>query len=362
MNHSFVQRSISIFLAVLLFIPLFVESSILAAAEESEFFDFYYPVLEAFYNLDVDELDWENMLPGSNGIVEMLRYEGRENAMQHIGYAIRDLSGDGIPELAFGYIAEPENGTGEAGEIYAVFNCTGDEPACVLEGWVRNCFMPLDDGSFYNYGFNGAMYAIMANYTLSEDGSELICNDYFFTYEKEDFEHIGIFYNTTGDWDKMKSYELQIGMDEFDAFAQGYRDKAVTIPMISLSALQQKDPLPVSAKWANKSDLPETFEEFTADQTNASVKIIFSAEDCVRNFKLLSLTFRDASEDGTLLFDTQDLVTYESLNSSTPLVIEMTFFGDIPNYGISYIGENDTPYRFALAENGKDGSLILLPF
>lgn len=40
----------------------------------------------------------------------------------------------------------------------------------------------------------------------------------------------------------------------------------------------------------------------------------------------------------------------------------MTFSGDIPNYGISYVDEQGTTRNYALEVSGKDGSILLSEF
>ena len=39
-----------------------------------------------------------------------------------------------------------------------------------------------------------------------------------------------------------------------------------------------------------------------------------------------------------------------------------TFFGDLPNNGVSYVGEDGATRNFAVNVSGEDGSLMLTEF
>ena len=78
----------------------------------------------------------------------------------------------------------------------------------------KNCHSPVSythlQGRFYNEGANGAMYGIFATYTIAQDGSSLLCNDYYFTHEKgQDMSEVAYFHNTSGQWDTKVSEELK---------------------------------------------------------------------------------------------------------------------------------------------------------
>ena len=66
---------------------------------------------------------------------------GDEEAPRQIGYFLKDISGDGVPELIVGAIAE-EDGTYRYGsELYAVYSCQ--------QGYVKRLFF----GGTHQHGF-----------------------------------------------------------------------------------------------------------------------------------------------------------------------------------------------------------------
>ena len=75
---------------------------------------------------------------------------------------------------------------------------------------------------------------------------------------------------------------------------------------------------------------------------------------------MLALILEDADEQGTLTFAAQELYVQDVLAPERPLVVNMTFYGAIPNYGISYVDAGGTERRFAVEVSGEDGSLLLL--
>ena len=82
----------------------------------------------------------------------------------------------------------------------------------------------------------------------------------------------------------------------------------------------------------------------------------------MRDFKILSLTLEEVAEDGTISFSTEEIYSRESLTKDSPLLVKLAFFGTIPSYGISYVDENGATRNYAIAESGKDGSVILWEF
>ena len=103
------------------------------------------------------------------------------------------------------------------------------------------------------------------------------------------------------------------------------------------------------------------FESFTAVEP-PQTKIIFSTNATVRNFNVLALTNGDVDEDGDMTFDVEELYTLDRLTADRPLVVSTTFYGLIPNNGISYVDETGTTRFFAVDMSGEDGSLYLWEF
>ena len=184
-------------------------------ADETDYKAVYSPILEEI--LEVinngydDSKDYKYI---SSGIMEKVMYEEKEKLLKNMGYVIEDISGDGVPELLIGETAsfgdEPE-----ASYLYDVYTVKNGEASCTLDGWARNSYRYLGDGKFYNVGSGGAMYTLFGQLHLSKDGSEIIWDDCYFSYDKNDGTEIGYYHNTTGVWDPEEAEELDMSEDEF---------------------------------------------------------------------------------------------------------------------------------------------------
>lgn len=115
-----------------------------------------------------------------------------------------------------------------------------------------------------------------------------------------------------------------------------------------------------------KEDLlahPETFDEFIADESEYQVKVVFTTDTAIKDFKYVELSFNEAPESGKSEFTvTKELYSLAELSPNRPLVIGMTFEGIIPNRGISFIDENGKTKYYTIQMSGKDGSLFLTAF
>ena len=156
----------------------------------------YKPVLDDFLKLASCGYDPSNenfddsVLPqGSMAILEGSAWSS-DVMLWNTGFAIRDFSGDGVPELVIGSI-----GNGEASTmLYSLYTVVDGQPQFVLEGVYRNAYYLMNDGTIFNRGSAGAAYSIFGLYDLLVDGT-LTCRDCWFTYEKDgNFEDIRCWY------------------------------------------------------------------------------------------------------------------------------------------------------------------------
>ncbi|NLC72359.1 MAG: hypothetical protein GX684_01090 [Ruminococcaceae bacterium] len=107
------------------------------------------------------------------------------------------------------------------------------------------------------------------------------------------------------------------------------------------------------------ADKYKEYIEFTADESEFKTKIFLVAEGTVRDFKFLSVAIEGADEGGKIEYTAKTLYEQELLTEEKPLLVTMTFFGDLPSYGISYTGQNGETKVFAIEQSGKDGSVLL---
>ena len=123
------------------------------------------------------------------------------------------------------------------------------------------------------------------------------------------------------------------------------------------------DSIDISADWAeNVIDTVADYDEYIIDDSDYSMSIMFTANNPVSDFKIVSLQYEDVKEDGTPVFLTENVYTYGELTTEQSLLVKLSFPGDMPNYGVSYTDSSGTEKHYALQQSGKDGSLVMFEF
>ncbi len=119
----------------------------------------------------------------------------------------------------------------------------------------------------------------------------------------------------------------------------------------------------VRAQWAEKAlSSFSDHDEFTADEAEPQSQILFSVEHDIKDFKFLALQLEDVDEDGRVTFSSTELYSEDTLTPDRPLLVKLTFFGLIPNYGISYVDESGMTRNYAVSISGENGALLLIEF
>ena len=269
-----------------------------------------------------------------------------------VGYAIEDLNADGVPELILG----PADGS----SIYALYTGSGSEPVLLLEGWARNYWQYLGGGRFYVSGSGGVTYNMVGTFVLPRDGQELACEDFYFTYElDESFEEFGVFHNTEGLWDTSVSEQLDMTYDDLWALDEEWSAQAQPLDLTHLD-------VPISGPqvqvlWAD-GEWNGDYERVDLSSGEPSSAVLFLADSPVMDFRILSLFVEDMTDDGSITFSSGTLCHLDVLSADCALVADLTFHGDLPCYGISYIDANGAFWRFAIEISGYDGSISLSEF
>lgn len=305
-------------------------------------------------------IDDSEMGEGESGVWEVISAMGEE-AGDAVGYTLFDISGDGVPELVIGSISEPAaNGeeTGLGAQIYACYTDVDGTPQLVFEGWGRNGYWYAGENRIFNLGSGGAMYTIFGMYVLSEDGTTLECTDYYFTYElDENFEEIGFFHNTTGEWDPAASQQLDVDEEDFWMIEEEMDQQIRTMELTPFSSYELS-----GADGAGNVGSENELSPVSVDwEDEAASMVRFSTEETVRDFKVLALTFQEGGDDSRLTFSAEDVYTVKQLTADDPLVAELLFGGAIPNCGFSYVDETGTVRAFTVEISGMDGSLLTQP-
>ena len=329
-----------------------------------DYIDIYKDIKADFISL-FDNTDKE--FDGAIGVSEIINQRGKNEALDVIGYAVKDLSGDNIPEFIVGFIDEDNKGS----EILALYTVKDEKPAFVFESMTRSAYFLINDGNLFYQGSAGAAYSIFGSYAISENGAELICNDYWFTHEKDKTSYeIGYYHNTTGEYDKAVSEELNITEDEFFNKQSALIAKKTQTDLTPFSAVVEKqEEQTTDAKtsrvvvmFAEDAEAFDEYAVFKVDESEYSTTILFIAEGTVTDFSFLSLSIKDVDENGKATFDTESLYKLDTLTKEKPLEVTLTFYGDSPAYGISYKDAQGVTKNYTVTISGEDGSVILSEF
>lgn len=202
----------------------------------------YDRILEQFYMLISDPEGDYDEVEGKMGVLEAAKTMDGKAALENIGYAIEDISGDGIPELLIGDIQGkdiPDLGT----QIYTAYTISDGEPRLVFEGWYRNSYRYSGAGGFFYEGSASAASSAFGTYRLLPDGTSLSCEDFYFTdWSDESFSEIGVYHNTSGEWDKTVSEKMDITEEELWQLEEELKQhNSENVELIPFSELHSSD-------------------------------------------------------------------------------------------------------------------------
>ena len=274
-----------------------------------------------------------------------------------VGYAVEDLTGDGVPELILGSL--------EDDTIFAVYTGDRGEPVLMLEGGYRHPCRYLGGGRFFCSGSASAFNSILASYALSGDGLELTCEDFYFTDESADnMMTVAFFHNTSGVMDPDVSEQLDMDYDGFFAMEDKWMAQVRTVELTPFE-VEYGTGIPVivdgpqvRAMWAD-GEWNGDYDRIDLSAGELVSSVLFVADSTVTDFQISSLFMESVDDNGIIAFSATPLHTQDVLTPGKALVADLTFFGDSPSYGISYVDANRQLWRFYIVISGYDGSIIL---
>ena len=339
------------------------ESTAEQEAEDIDYDDVYADVLDSFSRLiDSDETEFE----GVAGVREAL------NAGKTVGYEIRDISGDGIPELIIGATVENAETEKKSTEIYAAYTCLNGKPFFAFEGSARSCYKLTANGELFYYGSEGAMSTSFGLFVPAQDGATLNCREFRFSKENESNPaNCDYYYNTDGSYDTEKSEKISVTADEFNEMMLKLEAETTEEQLTALewklnedpNAYDDETPARVTAAYVSESGAEIAgCREFMAEQTDYTVKVVLRTDKRITALKLLKLTYQNVDENGKVVFSTEELYKQDVFTPDEPLVAGISFPGAVPAYGISYIDADGTLKCLSFMMSGDDGSIILTEF
>lgn len=317
----------------------------------------YREVLDDFYEFIFEADSDEEELYGSIGVSEVLHLNERIDTLKRVGYAFEDLTGDGIPELLIGAI-DPDSSERRGSEIYCACSCTDGTPRGLLQGWARSSYQLMDDGSFFYRGSGGAMYGGFGKFTLNEDASELVCDDfYFFEPDGETYDGFVFYHNTSGIWDMSVSDVMELDDDAFWALADGMEDHVSSVVFTPFAEYFDEEVRIQPADEVVSGTVPA--KTVTLSDAAPQMQLVLFAEDRVTDLRILAQNPKELDANGFPQY-TSELYRQDELTADDPLAVTLCFIGDIPNYAISYVDSEGETELFAIAESGMDGLIFLM--
>jgi hypothetical protein len=295
----------------------------------------------------------------------------RAELLQYLGYTFEDLSGDGLPELLIGVIPDENAEIPQQQYILGGYSCKDGEPVCFLEGWARNFYGWLGDGRFYNFGSGGFAYSGFGTFRISEDGTELQCENWYFSdLKNENDTDVTYYHNTTGVWEKAAAEETDMDSDAFWALSDQYAAECKTLALTPFAdyeytgTINQPLECKVRVDYLDDAAYRYSYYDDAAEYMPAGeyeTTILFQSEEGVKDFKLLALTLNGVDANGAASFDIETVFNIPSLRAGIPVAVPMSFPGDIPSNGFSYTDADGSTKTYAVGMSGLDGSLVVSP-
>ena len=340
------------------------------AKSEADYEAVYAPILDEVVDAVIKGCDGtEEYNYISTGTIEAVMFGTNVDLFDRLHYMIKDISGDGVPELLVGENASYEpDGVEDDSYIFEGYTCKDGKPVRFLEGWGRNTFQPIDESTFHYYGSAGAMSSAYGICHISEDGTSLIWDDFYFSEGTAD-DNIVYYHNKTGEWDKENSEILDVSGNDFWSKDEGIEYKKLDWkPIREYKGLNTEDmetkesgsetgECPISVKYEDKepADSCIVYEPAYVDEYTAHILIKTSKE--VKNFRIVTVTMED--NNGSYKFVPTECYKLDTFTADTPIYAGMNFPGDMPNNGFIYADENGKDRFFVISQSGEDGSLII---
>ena len=149
------------------YIPLsrYTPRTIPTPAEWTQIPGSYRYLLDSYYLAASDEWDSEQLIINNLNTLCQNGYDGE--AVENIGWLLRDLDGDGVEELLLGFIGG-ENFTDRLLlDLYTLTTGQFPESQAVFQSWERERFFLLSDGRFYLVNSPDVSYNAGTVYTFS---------------------------------------------------------------------------------------------------------------------------------------------------------------------------------------------------
>lgn len=149
------------------------------------------------------------------GIVSAAAGKAPEEALQALGYAITDVSGDSIPELIIGAVEKNRHTSVVGNELYAVYTYADGGARMIFSGNARNPYYMRQYGDFIHEGAEGAGCSFFGIYMLDSTATKVTCIDFTFTSYEADGVTQAVYFNESSVCDVAASTRSCLTVDEY---------------------------------------------------------------------------------------------------------------------------------------------------
>ncbi len=298
------------------------------------------------------------------GIAEIVTYGQENKDAEKLEYLIKDISGDGVPEL----LVFNNNGYQEDhpySEILLVYTLKDGKAIPIINGWSRNSFGFSEDKKFVNLGSNGATESFTRSFKLSSDAiSRQYYETYFTAPVNKDSDEIGYFYGKTDSQDPQQATRLPDNDEEFIKQSDALANKRIVLKgerlINNVSKGENRElSFDVQDFTKQKNNLLEdaSLMRFSQGEEEYDVTIKLSPNSDCQDFAFLRLEMQDVTPDGKPIFKKSKLFSKKKVLSGSPMFFTIDFLGSTPNWGFSCVDNAGKKQSFVLYQSGEDSSI-----
>ena len=268
----------------------------------------------------------------------------KEAAFENVGYAFKDLNDDSVPELIISDITDKDTNTGtELGVVYS-YDVLHGKVVEVLESWYRNQTFLISSDTLANISSSGAAYTSTEKFKFEKTTFDHKVISYVFSEPVDD--KVVFYSNTTGENDKsisdvVPNYDLNADHAELLAAKQ-------QIEFVPLKSLRDNKPVNVSYFSEGLKDYA-AYHLFSEPEKNT----VFTTNDDITYLTVYNAVLTDEK------WMIKPICTCKELKKGQSLAAGISYPGDIPNTGVSFIDKFGIKHFYLLGQSGKDGSLSL---
>ena len=164
-----------------------------------------------------------------------------------------------------------------------------------------------------------------------------------------------------------KGYRIEFTMPDHDVKLEVRTDSSMEALSTEASTETTEDtgsgtPATVTVEYGSDVNIEpdKTISVDISSPDSVSQSLVFRTDAPINDIKLMTLQMYDADADGNPYFLYRIAHEESQLTADKALEAIVTFWGDFPEYGISYTSGAET-YYYAVSVSGKDGSVSLMP-